>query len=156
MGRKRKPIEQLKRNGTYKPSRHAGIEPEPAVPVMPSDMTGAAAEFWRAITPVLTEMGVYTKADALALRLLCDSYSRFRSACVTLDADGNYLESTNKNGSQYLAEHPAMKARARHWKEVVEMLRRFGMTPSDRNGLNISKPDDRGESELARILRGSN
>ncbi len=153
MGRHRKPIEQLKQNGTYKPSRHAGPEPETAVPVMPADLAGAAAEFWQAASPVLTEMGVYTEADAFALRLLCESYGYYREACDMLEADGHYVELTNKNGSKYIAEHPAGKVRARHWKQVVDMLRRFGMTPSDRNGLSIRKPDNSGESELERILR---
>jgi len=156
MGRKRKPIEHLKRNGTYKPSRHAGPEPEPAVPVMPADLAGVAAEFWQAISPVLTEMGVYTKADAIALRLLCESYGFYRESCDVLEADGHYIEQTNKNNSKYITEHPAGKVRARHWKQVVDMLRKFGLTPSDRNGLDIRKPDDSEESELTRILKGCN
>ena len=156
MGRRRKPIGQLKQNGTYKPSRHAGPEPEAAVPVMPEDMAGTAAEFWNRISPVLSGMGVYSEADAVALRLLCESYSYYRDACNRIDADGLYIEQTNKNGSKYLTEHPAGKVRARCWKQVVELLRRFGMTPSDRNGMNITKPDGRGETELERILRSRN
>lgn len=145
MGRKRKPIEHHRRDNTFQPCRHSGPEPEATKPIKPDDLTGAAGEMWDALAPVLESMGVYCEADSLALRLLCDSYAGYVAAGEAIRTDGGYI------GQK---EHPAQRARSRYFKEVIDLMRQFGLTPSSRTGLNIRKPDDDGESELDRILRG--
>ncbi len=154
MGRKKKPIEQHKREGTYKPYVHNGPEIEAQRPDKPEDLTGTASEAWDELAPVLEDMGVLTIADGLALRLLCDSYGFYMDACDTIETEGKYLTLINKGGGEYVTEHPAVKARARCWKEVETMARQFGLTPSARTGLSVVKVEDKKPSALEAILRG--
>lgn len=153
MGRHRKPIEQHKRDGTYQPCRHAGPEPEVIVPEMPTGLGEDAKRYWPEIAQVIKETGVYTKADRFALRLLCDSYADYAKARDVLENEGRYIERVTKNGVA-LVDHPALKAMGRHWKEVAYMLRKFGMTPSDRTGLHVGDKDDKKQSDLEILLGG--
>jgi len=154
MGRKRKPIEQLKREGNYKACRHRGPELEANELPVPEDMEGVVADTWKELSPVLASMGILTKADGLALRMLCESFSYYAEACETVKEKGAYSKQVNKNGSEYISEHPAVKARSRYWKEVESIAKQFGLTPSARTGLHVSKPNGREMSALDQILRG--
>lgn len=154
MGRKKKPIEAHKREGTYRPCSHKGPELEAQRPVKPEDLKGTGSKAWDELAPVLEDMGVLTIADGLALRLLCDSYGFYMDACDTIETEGKYLTLINKGGGEYVTEHPAVKARARCWKEVETMARQFGLTPSARTGLNVTNPKSGEMSALERILRG--
>ncbi|QGQ21207.1 phage terminase small subunit P27 family [Gimesia benthica] len=156
MGRHRKPIEQHKRQGTYQPCRHQGPEPDPTKPVKPDDLTGAAGDMWDALAPVLESMGVYCEADSVALRLLCESYGLYIESCDKIRREGFLITLTDNKGNQRRVEHPAAKHRSRHFKETLDLMRQFGLTPSSRTGLNIRKPDDDGPSDLERILRDFN
>lgn len=153
MGRHRKPIEHHKRDGTYQPCRHAGPEPE-VVPVeMPVGLDGYAAAFWEAVAPVVNRMGVYTESDHQSLKLMCEAYANYRKCQDRIEEDGMFVTRTNRN-EDYLAEHPALRVMSRHWKELVYLLRKFGMTPSDRTGLHVGDKDDGQESDLEKLLGG--
>lgn len=124
MGRHRKPIEQHKREGTYQPCRHSGPRPVIVSPVKPDDLSGGAGDVWDSLSPHVATLGIYTAADAMALRLLCESFALYIKNCDQLKSDGNQIG--NK-------EHPAVRSRSRHFREALELMRQFGMTPASRN-----------------------
>ena len=155
MGRPRKPIEQHRRDGTYQPCRHKGVEPKSVKPEMPGDLKGEAAQLWSDLTPILEDMGIYTAADSLALRLLCDSYAFYMEASEYVKEHGSYyVAHVTRGGLEVFKEHPASKAVSRHRKEIIEMCRQLGLTPASRTGLNVSKTKSEIPSELSNILRG--
>lgn len=155
MGRPKKPIEEHKRQGTYQPCRHAGPEPEITTPEQPQGLTERAAKFWSEVAPILERNGVFTECDGESLRLMCESYAGYAEARDTIQEEGMFITQVNKGGNSYLTEHPAAKARARHWKELFDMLKQFGMTPASRTGLHVGKKEENEMSDLAKILKGS-
>ena len=155
MGRPKKPLEKHKREGTFQACRHAGPEPELVDPQEPEGLTGDALKMWRKYAPIIGEMGIYTKADELAFRMLCDSYALYVAACEDIEENGPYQTQVNRMGNVYYTDNPSVKQRSKHWREVIDICRQFGLTPSARTGLHVEKKEDNSISELAKILKGS-
>lgn len=154
MGRPKKPLTQHKREGTYRKHRHEGPEPESVKPGDGDGLEGVALDTWNKISPVLTGMGVYTEADELALHMLCESYGFYVDASKDIKENGRYKIQVNKTGNEYYIENPSVKARGRFWREVVDLARQFGLTPSARTGLSVIKVEEKKPSALESILRG--
>ena len=155
MGRYKKPIEQLQREGTFRSDRHAGPRPAVVKPTAPEGLNEKALAMWKKLSPIICEMGIYTAADELALRMLCESYALYVEACDDIDAKGTYITQVNRTGNEYYTDNPSVKARGKYWREVVEVCRQFGMTPVSRTGLHVGKPEEGGMSALDRILAGA-
>lgn len=155
MGRPKKPLEKHKLEGTYQSCRHAGPRPELAEPGEPEGLTGDALKMWRKYSPIISEMGIYTDADELAFRMLCESYALYVAACKDIEKNGQYETQLNRMGNVYYTENPSVKQRAKHWREVIDICRQFGLTPSSRTGLHVGKKEENEISELAKILKGS-
>lgn len=153
MGRHRKPIEQLKREGTYRGDRHSGPEPEIMPPEKPAGLQGVSGEFWELVSPAIKQMGVYTEADQQSLKLLCEAYQNYSECKEQIESDGRFITRVTKSGES-LVEHPAGRAMSRHLKEILYLMRKFGMTPSDRTGLHVGDKEDKQESDLEKLLGG--
>lgn len=125
MPRPKKPTALLKFEGDYYASRHGDRSGEPQFdgkPTPPDNLTGAALEYWHQLAPGLTQSGVATQLDSLALGNLC----------------------------WWVVESERLKAlpldeRPEKWlylvqvadKAVRDYMARFGLTPSDRAKINV-------------------
>ena len=127
MSRPRKPTARHRLVGSYREDRHGGeLELPPEVPDAPDWLGDRAREHWSRLAYLLHGMGVLTKADGLALALLCDALTDYEEAAARIRADGITVE-----GSQGQPRiHPAMTARHQAWERVLKVCREFGLTPA--------------------------
>jgi len=121
MARIQQPDEVAKLKGADKknPQRYRKSIPKSDMPVgnAPAGLDKSAAACWFEIQS-LAIPGILTAADRVALELLATLLAEYRE-----DA----------------REFPAHKR-----KDLISLLARFGMTPSDRNRLAIPKPPEGG------------
>jgi P27 family predicted phage terminase small subunit len=150
MARPRKPTSLKVISGAFdkNPNRRNHAEPTPTgEPTCPAHLPALAVEEWERLTAELQELGVLSMVERSAMENYCRCYAEFREACKKLDTEGRY-EST-----QYgLKEHPAGKAMRALALILHKYLCEFGMTPSSRTRLQVTKAakvDDKEAKYLA-------
>lgn len=107
---------------------------------------------WEKLVGHLESLAIITLYDDVALRLLCESWQMYLDAQDEIAEHGLTVEW--KNGRRI---NPAVKIKNDAWKQIVELLRHFGLTPLARTGLPTGEEvDDTDESaELGRIMRAN-
>jgi hypothetical protein len=124
-GRPPKPTALKRLRGELRPSRLNRNEPQPPVGAEPPPwLTKAARRRWALLAPILLDMRVLTRADAVALGNTCELLAAFHRQCK----EGR--PTSNLAG------------------EIRQHLGRFGLTPADRARITSAPPvvDDPFES----------
>lgn len=88
-GRPRKPVNELKLHGGYRPDRH-GDRSDPecvGVPVKPPDMDQEAEWLWDFVVDELTANGTLKRVDTPALMCVCDLWAKYRKVSKAADGD---------------------------------------------------------------------
>ena len=88
---------------------------------------------WRTQGGALWDLGVLTKLDEPAFFALCETYERYRRAKRSLAEQGYVVETTAGN----LIQNPHLGIMNTALKQLIGMMARFGMTPTDRARLDI-------------------
>lgn len=121
------------------PGKHAlpAHEPHPDAtqPEAPDYLDDHAKEFWDKYAEQLNELGVLTQADGEAFAQCCQQYS----LCRQLEKE---------EGDTSLRR--LLQAR----RELFVYLREFGLTPSSRSRLDVSRTNQDIDSEVKRRLIG--
>lgn len=127
MGRPRKPLAAHLLDGTYRADRHGAATADPfdGEPKRPRNLTGDARKFWDCTVRELIAKGIVKAVDAPALELLADLWARYRVASRLLDASP-----TDKEARQAVVVFAA---------EFGKLAARFGLTPSDRQRLDLQQ-----------------
>ena len=107
----------------------------------------AARKQWDRIAKDLHDCGLLTSIDGLALALLCEAYATWYDAKLLVDVEGYFCRSDNGN----LYQHPAVGAMNTAQKNLISLMREFGMTPSSRSGIKLPGEVEP-EKSLADIL----
>lgn len=152
-GPAKKPAQLHEDNGTYRDDRHGGPSLPCIVPLMPPDMEPAAQAAWGQITQKLLLAGLVAELDQHAVRLLCESWATYLEARGLCRSEGLTLKSTKetKNGNhETTIVNPAYRIAAESWKQVVVLLKQFGMTPSSRTGIDFTSAKE-GTKEEGRV-----
>ena len=124
--------------------------PERGVPECPAYIEGVARSCWEQVAPMLDEMGVLTKADGVALALLCTTFARWRLAEELLDEHGQVHPILDNNGDvKYLQQTPYVSIARNNAHALKGMLEQFGLTPSARSRIRV-EPVKRAPTEDAR------
>lgn len=152
-GRPRKPTALKVLHGTDRPDRSNPNEPS-AQPLgdapPPSWLKGRGRRAWAEVAAILTEMGVATVADRVALALLCDVYAEYieaRDAVRKLGtvyesrvmkahsrrADGDPEEFDPEALSVMIRPRPEVAMASDAWRRINTMLQQFGLTPASRS-----------------------
>ena len=103
--------------------------PEPGIPDVPEHLEGAALGEWHRLVPMLSGMGVLTKADGAALASYCEAFGRWLLALEAIKEHGVLVETA---GGNYRA-NPACGIAATCEAAMLRVLGTFGLTPSDRS-----------------------
>ena len=120
-------------------------EPKPKLnrPSCPSHLTNAARYEWRRIVPELEAIGLLTQIDKAALAAYCQAYGRWVMAekklnrLATMSPDKMaYLYKTTKGD---LIINPLLSVANKAMEQMHKFLIEFGMTPSSRSRISISK-----------------
>lgn len=110
-------------------------QPEKGRPPLPDSVaeSEAAKREWERLCPLLEEMGVLTVADGDALACLCVDLAALKGVEATLRKAGAAQYVLKVNGVNLMNVQAQLKER------VYRMMREFGMTPSSRSAIKVSK-----------------
>ena len=136
-GRKPVPTEmkELAGNPGRRPLNKNEPKPKKLTLRRPPDFLNALAKKeWRRMGKRLFEMGLLTELDQTALEMYCVSYSRWVQANAEIEKYGAVLAVKGK-----LKVSPWVAIAAASWKEVHQMMAEFGMSPSSRSRVQVSK-----------------
>ncbi len=134
VGRRKKPIELKKLEGTFeKRDNHQAITltiPE-GMPMPPEYLSTTAKQAWAYIAGQMKEMGILTSADGLHIELMCVTYARLKQNQEILDMRGSstytYLGKT--------VPYPEVAIVSECTKMMNAMMSKCGMSPLDRTRL---------------------
>lgn len=149
-GPAKKPAHVHADNGTYRTDRHDGPALPCVVPMMPPDMEPTAQAAWGQITQKLQLAGLIAELDQHAVRLLCESWATYLDARDECRKEGLTLKSTKQTKAgmhETTIVNPAYRIAAESWKQVVILLKQFGMTPSSRTGIDFVGARDGSKEE---------
>ena len=143
-GRKRNPTKLQERDGAYlvHPERRPQGEPEadPLEPEMPADLKGDAEKAWVEMTGYIRKMGILSRSDTHLLALYCRAYGDYMKCQKMTDEKGLVSSIDGK-----LKRNPFDHAKRDYYNLMMRILARFGLSPSDRAGIDMSS--SAGESE---------
>lgn len=149
-GRKRLPTALKKLNGTYRPDRENGQEPQPesGLPSCPERFKGRVEEkHWHEYGQNLVAMNVMTIADSHALELLCEVRADYDAIREVIGRDGMTLEVDG-----VLKRHPLHRAETQAVNQLLALLTTFGLTPSSRSRVSIADNTPAKENPFTRFL----
>lgn len=100
----------------------------------PAWLPASGKRLFSELADVLGDIGVTTRADRLALALLCQSYADFRAADDIVKEEGTIT--TTGLGAKKV--HPACQLRNVARDQLVKSLAAFGLTPADRSRVSAT------------------
>jgi P27 family predicted phage terminase small subunit len=104
-----------------------------APPAFIAEATAAGAlAVWREYAPVLAARNMLEPIDRHTFALFCWYCAEFVQACEDIRRNGYSREVATIAGGNMLRENPAVARRDSAQKIVLDMSRRFGLTPLDR------------------------
>lgn len=151
-GPKAVPTITLRNRGSWRGSARKN---EPTLPVEAPDapvwLAGEAKIEWERLVPILMGAGVLTKADRMALALLCQSWADYLQAKERVDEDGIVVKTAAAGG---MRAHPAVGIRNMAWSQVAKGCAMFGIDPADRSGVKAA-PKAEPEDAKKRFFKGA-
>lgn len=146
MARPRKTVEEKRRNGTYRPSRHGGeASPQPVAAVeCPSWVHRLGRDEFVRLADVMTRGQTLSAGDIVALSLYADVF-------------GFYLELRNrvKNANDLVVSTPSGSVKVSplatllrsHRDDCLRAGAKLGLSPMDRRSVNKLTPDEDAEKD---------
>lgn len=142
-GRKRLPTKLKVIKGTLEKSRENPNEPKPKQTI-PKPKWGLLSKEERKeydrVAEILDNMKVLTEADVIALEQLAESLALYYEQKDYLEENGYTYSRKNQRGGVIRKPRPEYRIMKDAKKDVLELLARFGLDPSNR-----SKVVERGE-----------
>ena len=147
MGRPCKPTAIKIREG--KPGHRPLPKNEPKPPIMlshepPDWLCPIAATEWRRLAAELDAQNLLTSWDHAAFASYCEAFGKYVRLTKQIEREGRILTAPQ---SGYKMPHPACSLQKQAREAMVSIGSRFGLNPSARAGLDISKagtkPEDR-------------
>jgi P27 family predicted phage terminase small subunit len=139
---------------------HSEPVPPPGKPEPPEHLDKLAVEEWERMCVILKGMGILSLADAPALTLYCECYSKWLRARAAIVDHGMVIKSTTsvfQRGKvvatkEYLRANPAVNIEVQMSRLMIYCLTEFGLTPSSRSRLQSTaeRPKDELEEFLGR------
>jgi len=90
------------------------------------------------LAKITTDMNVLTTADKMSLAMVCDAYSDYLEANELVEKNGQTYVVTNREGIDMIKANPATTIKADAWRRVMIGLGKFGLSPSEREKINIT------------------
>jgi P27 family predicted phage terminase small subunit len=126
---------------------------------MPSHLSEHARAEWKRILPQLCDRGSLTEADACALSLYCETYSRWLAAKADVEQNGIAVTVTvlDSHGTPVSSRkpNPSLRTLENCERSLRGFLREFGMTPATRERvLPVKKQELDKPKSAAEIIFG--
>lgn len=117
-------------------SRPPANEPRPTAGAQkPDDLSPEAAKQWDKIVKTLTDAGIMTVPDSIALALYCEAFALHQKAMAHLRSEGPVVP-----GEYGPKMSPWFKVQKDTSDRMLKMLIEFGMTPASRSRLQAANP----------------
>jgi P27 family predicted phage terminase small subunit len=140
-------------HGSWRAGKREGEPmPDPARPPCPTWLSRDAKHVWRRLVPQLEAMGtpgrpLFGKCDGNAVARYCQTFAKWKAAEKMLQAKPDDLVRETPVG---LKLHPMALYALRLSETLLRLERQFGLTPSARAGLAVTKAsnplENRGKS----------
>jgi P27 family predicted phage terminase small subunit len=142
MGRPRRPTVLKLIDGTIRPADANPNEPRvpPGVPEAPAYLSKNERAAWDRFVEVLSKMRVLTTADFAALEQLACAFAEAKELRAFIRKNGRVYEMFTEHGAKMRRPHPELTLLAKADRQVINLLGRFGLTPSDRSNV-VATPD---------------
>ena len=164
----RKPTHLKLVAGTAQKCRINAKEPKPprGVPAAPKHLRPRARAAWASFARLLDEIGVLTKADGVALEMLCGAYCDLLEARDSLarpimsNAEPDATEIAAAGSTTYVSfgqngpmvrKRPEVAMIADADRRVSMWLAKFGLTPADLSRVSSSKSGGDGKNPFANL-----
>lgn len=151
-GRKPKPTVMKKLAGNPGKRPLNQNEPQPPVPDKvpraPRFLNRYAKREWYRMLKILLPIGLYTEVDLAALAMYCQAFGRWVIAELKVQEQG-LIRETDK-GYEYKSVWRSEADKA--MEQMRKLLPEFGLTPSSRARLSITRPEE--PDELEKLLFG--
>lgn len=142
-GRPRLPTQLKIIRGTEKASRKNNEEPvfETTLDLLvpPERLTEKEQKVWHKYVPALVGSGVMTEADILAMEMVCHKEVEWMDAL----AEVKNTSAVIKMKSGYVQQNPWLTIANKAFIDLKGMLIEFGMTPSGRSRVKVTKSNAR-------------
>lgn len=151
-GRKPKPthLKRIEGNRGKRPLPQNEPQPEAARPNKPRDLSGEGSRLWDAACDALEDMGVLTKADGPALRMMCETWARYFEARRIVNAYGSLTYENESDGGILIKKNPAVGIMENAERSLRSWFSEFGMTPAARS--RVEKALEDGEEDSIEAL----
>lgn len=123
--------------------------PETGLPDCPDWLDNAAKDEWLRVAPELAALGLLTQIDCMALAAYCQTYARWKSAELTIAAEGMFH--TDHKG--VMRQHPATRVAESLLKQIRSFAVEFGFTPSSRGRIEAPPPPNKETDALEEYLK---
>lgn len=157
-GRKRKPTNLHLLEGTYRKGRH-GTNDEPQPEVLKDDLLeppewlrSDAKEEWAKEAPKAVALGTLTESDISSFAHLCVEQANLkfaykmvevRNKAVLEKSKGSWLfPSIEQTLQGNVIQNPYVSIYNQALDKLLKLWAEFGMTPSSRTRINVSKPSE--------------
>jgi P27 family predicted phage terminase small subunit len=113
-------------------------EPVPPIEeiVCPDWASDTARAIWERLGPGLIRRGVLTAWDVDAFLVVCEALARYKAATQLVNGSALLVQ-----GGSGLMKNPALQVQAEAERTFLQFAARFGLTPSDRQGIKTEVAD---------------
>lgn len=148
-GRIPKPQNMAFLSGNFKRAKKVEPQALEGVPQPPDWLDEIGTKEWWAITGILNQMGLLSRADSTAIECYCEAYSRYRKAQAVVAKTGPVILSPNK---QYPMVGPHHSVLRQALKDVKSFLIEFGLTPAARARMGQEIKPSSGDNPWAGLV----
>jgi len=135
-------IRELRRNPGKRSYNKKEPKPKQVMKMNPpADLSPAAKKQWKAVFPKLAEAKLITSVDLPMLKMYCEKYAIYEEANEHIKKDGLIVASPKG----YPMQSPYLSISNKAFKDMVQILTEFGMSPSSRS--RTTRADSGGEDE---------
>jgi len=138
-------LKKLRGNPGRRPLPKNEPEPEIVAPSCPKHLVGEARKEWRRMSKQLVELGLLSKIDRAALAGYCTVWGRHVEAEVELRKAGLIVKEPT---SGYPIQNPYLAIANTALKQMRAFSVEFGLTPSSRSRVTVSKPEKKNPFQL--------
>ena len=119
-------------------------EPKPQVGFKncPEHLTGAARDFWNEWAPILSRCGIATEADTQAFIYAAEQHAEYVFCRDNVAIEGRVIVGVGSMGQEVRTKNPHWDMAQQALKNVTQILKEFGMTPSSRSGVERVGPKE--------------
>jgi len=138
-------------DGTYRADRHGEDNIPTGTPRPSRKLSEAAQAHFDRLADMLTSHKLCSSVDGDALTILAESWEIYDLAQEQISEHG--IIAISAKDLPYPA--PWLGARNKAWEQILKLMRRFGMTPTDRTGIDcgVDEEDDEFEALFKRSLQ---